>query len=76
MTWNSKFVVCPFYKNDTTNSIVCEGLEKNTTLVQNFGDVKRKREYLSAICCARSWCLCYIAEMLNKKYAEDRDGQN
>ena len=70
-TWTSKYVICPYYKADTPFSIVCEGLYRNATVTQNFGERAAKKAHFVQNCCDMNYNLCYIAEMLNNKITEE-----
>ena len=59
----SKFVLCPFYREDSTQVIRCEGVEKNTAINITFGSSKRHREYMEAFCCNK-YKACIVCRML------------
>lgn len=71
----SKRVLCPFYKDapQGKQTIMCEGLEKNTSIHLAFGNKKRQFEYMEEHCC-KEFDSCRIADMLYKKYDEEEDG--
>ena len=71
----SKFVRCPFYREDSTQVIRCEGVEENTAINITFGSSKRHREYMEAFCCNK-YKACIVCRMLYGKYQGDDNSGN
>lgn len=71
----AKRVLCPFYKDTPQGKqiVMCEGLEKNTSIHLAFGNKKRQFEYMEEHCC-KEFDSCRIADMLYKKYDDEEDG--
>jgi hypothetical protein len=71
LSYQSKFVKCPFYHKHDTNRIVCEGLEAGNTINLCYENPHHRAAYMKAVCydilCCRD-CPVYI--MLVSKYEE------
>ena len=70
--YDSKYVVCPFYRRNDTNRICCEGVEDNNTINLVFGSSREMIEYEKCFCDDMDFhqeCLLY--QMLKKKYEEE-----
>lgn len=66
MSRDSADVKCPFYKDDTSHSIRCEGLVSEAC-VNNFRGPQIKKEYQNKYCC-RDYEDCDHSKALNLKY--------
>lgn len=62
-------VLCPFYKDAPQGKqmIMCEGVEKNTSIHVAFGDKKKMFEYMEQYCC-QDYFECRVSRMLYKKW--------
>lgn len=67
--YESKYVVCPFYHNEESLILFCEGVAKDSTLQNAFRRASDKREFKATYCCSMDGHKkCPLAEMLYKKY--------
>ena len=66
MVFGSQEVLCPFYKDETKNTIRCEGLISDAC-INNFVNKKEKKEHKEIYCCD-DYKKCPIAEALYLKY--------
>ena len=68
----SKRVLCPFYKDAPQGRqiVMCEGVEKQTSIHLAFGHKKQQFEYMEEYCC-KDYDTCRIADMLYKKYDDE-----
>ena len=67
--FESKYVVCPFYRRNDNNRICCEGLEDRNTINLVFEDSKKQVAYRNEYCCdIDNYKNCKICAMLKKKY--------
>lgn len=66
-------VTCPFFKDTRNNdqSIVCEGVKPNTSIHITFKNKPQQKKYAEEFCCD-NYKQCRIAQMLFKKYEEER----
>lgn len=64
----SKFARCPFYHQQETRKVYCEGVEEGTALQLTFDSSDHQKQYEKALCCSAYWPSCRIAEMLNRKW--------
>ena len=53
MDYGAVNVLCPFYKDETRNSIRCEGIVSDAC-VNNYADVNGKRAHKRNYCCSSS----------------------
>ena len=69
--YESKYVVCPFYRRHESNKICCEGIDETNTINLVFEDSKQLKEYGICFCndikCHKS---CMLYQMLNQKYPQ------
>lgn len=68
-SWSDIYVQCPFYKEDMTSSIQCEGVQPKTGLRLGFQDCRQKKEYLRSRC-AKDYKGCMLYRMLMLKYED------
>jgi hypothetical protein len=67
--FDSKLVKCPYYRNNDSNRICCEGLKDKTTINFTFEDSKKRRSYMDIYCNdIHNYNKCMICNMLNRKY--------
>lgn len=68
----SKRVLCPFYKDAPfgKQSVICEGVEQNSSIHLAFGNRVHHSLYMEQYCC-KDYDSCRIANMLYQKYEED-----
>lgn len=67
--FESKYVVCPFYRRNDNNRICCEGLEERNTINLVFEDPNKQREYKRTHCCdIDRYRSCMICSVLERKY--------
>lgn len=67
--WSDAFVQCPFYKDDTTNAIHCEGIQPKTGLRLGFQSAGEKKAYLKGRC-AKEYKTCMLYRMLMLNYED------
>lgn len=69
--YESKYVVCPFYHNEGSLTIYCEGVKADSTLLNSFIRSKDKRDFKLDYCNSmEGHKKCPIAEYLYKKYEQ------
>jgi hypothetical protein len=71
MAWHyqSKYIVCPFYRRTDTNRICCEGVDDENTINLVFGSQSRMLEYAKTYCeSIENYQHCRICQMLNEKW--------
>jgi hypothetical protein len=69
--YESKYVVCPFYHNEEALVLYCEGVIKDSTLLNAFRRSADKREYKGCYCTSmEGHKKCPYAEILYKKYED------
>lgn len=66
MDYGAVNVLCPFYKDETRNSIRCEGIV-SAACVNNFADVNGKRAHKRNYCCS-NYQNCPLCSVLMNKY--------
>lgn len=66
MQYGSEKVKCPFYKEDTKNSIRCEGVI-SIACSNNFEAAEKKRQHLE-LYCEKEYEKCPHAKVLYEKY--------
>lgn len=66
MKFTSISVLCPFYRDETKNTIRCEGLFSEA-LSNNFESVETKRDYKNKCCCSQ-YTDCKLYSLLESKY--------
>lgn len=66
MIYGSQDVICPFYKDETANTIRCEGVISDAC-VNNFINKSEKKGHREIYCCD-DYEKCPLAEALNMKY--------
>lgn len=73
VSYNDKWVKCPYYGRDDSNGIICEGVQEGTALRLMFNqkkggkDVESKMAYMHRFC-MEDYYFCPICEMLDNKY--------
>ena len=72
--YQSKYVVCPFYRRNDTNRICCEGVDKTNTINLVFESkeevLKYQREFCNDILQHRD---CRVCRMLTEKWEEEKN---
>ena len=65
-------VLCPFYKDApiSKQTIVCEGVEPDSSVRLTFGSKVHCSLYMDKFCC-KDYKACRVAQMLYKKYEEE-----
>ena len=66
MVYGSQYVLCPFYKDETVNTIRCEGLISEACS-NNFQNKGEKQAHWENFCC-KHYELCPYAQKLYEKY--------
>ncbi len=66
MQYGSEKVLCPFYKDETRNSIRCEGVI-SVACANNFDVTAAKNQHLEQYCCS-DYKKCPQAKALYQKY--------
>lgn len=69
MNYNAKDVICPFYSDDTRNSIKCEGLF-STSSTQNFKTSAERNRHIQRYCNTFNYKKCPYAEAMLLKYKD------
>ena len=68
----AKFVKCPFYRTNTTNKIVCEGLAKGNTINLVYESQVDRAKYMKEFCYDLLGCRdCPIYLLLDQLYEEE-----
>lgn len=72
----SRFIQCPYYHTDDKQQIICEGVERNTTIHLSFCSSNRCRDYKIEYCGDpnMNYRSCMLAKMLESKYEVKEDG--
>ncbi len=65
--FESKYVVCPFYRGEESVSICCEGPVEGSLAKMVFGSAAGKLEYRRRYCETMS-CFCAYGEALTSSY--------
>lgn len=74
--FDSKYVVCPFYRTNDNNRVCCDGVSEGNTINVVFGDSTRRKRYMECYCNSiENYKNCKICEMLRDKWGDDDDGQ-
>lgn len=69
--YESKYAVCPFYRRNETNRIVCEGVDETNTINLVFTSRSEWREYEKTYCnIMGNYKNCLICQMLTAKEEE------
>lgn len=69
--FDSKYVVCPFYRGSDSNRIRCEGLTEKNTINLVFEDSNKQKDYKKEYCCdIDNYQNCMICCMLERKYGD------
>lgn len=66
-TYQSRYVLCPFYKADSKHALKCEGIVPRSSINITFDTDKKKSNYMKKMCCV-DYKECRIAQALYKKY--------
>lgn len=65
----ARYVKCPFYRGNDSNSIVCEGLNKGNTIHIVYKSKAEKKNHMDRHCDSiEGCCHCRVYQMLYKKY--------
>lgn len=74
--FESKYVVCPFYRNNDNNRICCDGVSEGSTVNIVFGDSTKRKRYMECYCDnIDNYKSCKVCEMLHEKWGEEENGQ-
>lgn len=66
--YESRYVVCPFYRRNESNRICCEGVGKDNTINLVFGSQPRMHDYIMHFCNSiENYNKCLICQMLESK---------
>lgn len=65
--FTSSGVRCPYYKDESKNSIRCEGIV-SCSVVNNFSVSGDKKAYMQKFCRQDSFASCIIYKAVNEKY--------
>lgn len=52
---------CPFYRGESSTTVLCDGVEPDMTITLAFG--KKAEDYRECYC-QKDWELCKVAKML------------
>ena len=66
-SYNSRYAICPFYKNDDDLHILCEGVYPDTSVKHIFRRKQDKDIAFCAYCCC-AWKKCPLAKAINEEY--------
>ena len=61
---------CPFYHRDKNETLVCEGVEEDSTINLVMSNKEKRKGYQSEYCNA-NWQNCLIARVLLAKWEEE-----
>ena len=64
--YKSNLIKCPFYKEETKNTIRCEGIVSEA-LQNNFRETKNKKIFRKRFCC-NNYEKCPLFQSINSKY--------
>ena len=64
--YKSNLVKCPFYKDETKNTIRCEGIFSEA-IQHNFAEAKTKKAHRNNCCCC-DYRRCPIFTIVEEKY--------
>lgn len=70
MNWGDEAVICPFFKDMTSEAIRCENVF-SCSVINDFGSKNLKREHAERYCCTFNYKKCLLAKMLLEKYAAE-----
>ena len=65
--YQDKYVQCPFYHQEKTNTMMCEGVNDESSIQITFATADNKKDYKQECCCGK-WRECRVAKMLLGKY--------
>lgn len=65
--WRTVYTLCPFYKKETGDRIVCEGVPDQTVTSLNFTSANAKNEF-KTIYCEANYKACPYARILYDKW--------
>ena len=69
--YESKYACCPFYHNEDSTKIYCEGVEKDSFTHNVFTSPKKKTKYRDEHCCQmEKYQQCPLYKEKKKKYNE------
>lgn len=69
----SLVVLCPFYKSESGNKIICEGLGPHSSLHMCFGDAAARKRYEMRFCKSWEYEGCKLAELHEKRYEDPEE---
>lgn len=69
-TWNSKNILCPFFRRHSRTEIRCEGMMEHTSFAIIFEKEKDKKFYQQTYCEGRCDCCEHYALLMAQKYDE------
>lgn len=73
---NERGVMCPFYIRSSKYRVTCEGMGPRETLIHEFLDKDRAREWKEDFCCHFTYMGCpWYQYILEVKYSGDADDQ-
>lgn len=67
----SLVAICPFYKDQERQKIICEGLEQGSSLHLTFATPDMRRAFEIGHCKCWDYEKCPLAEMHSKRYSEE-----
>lgn len=69
-TWKASDVLCPFYMQDNSDSLVCEGVMEGTTDVMRFRSAVNKNKHMGVYCAGRFQSCPKYKNVYDNKYAD------
>ena len=66
---SSPNVVCPYYRCEERQKIICEGVERNTKINLTFATPPQLKNYKSRFCEGK-YGGCMLADMQERKWAD------
>ena len=69
-SYNAPTVICPFYVDDVSLRIRCEGVDEAQYVHMIFEDYGKKRSFMKKNCC-QFQRRCSIARRLEEKYSDE-----
>ena len=72
LSYQDKFAKCPYFKKQDRCTIVCEGINNESSTHIVFGDLKAKAEYTQKYCNDIGGCRkCPLHNTLDRKYGDE-----
>lgn len=68
MRGEENYIFCPFFKKTESINVRCEGPTRETRLILQFTEKKKREEYQNEFCKSKKCEECRIYKMLDKKY--------